>query len=69
MWDVIVVGGGPAGAIAAKKCAEQNLNTLLLEKKKLPREKVCTGMIMSPMAQDSLKQEFGEIPREVLTTP
>ena len=69
MWDVIVVGGGPAGAVAAKKCAEQNLRTLLLEKKQLPREKVCTGMIMSAMAQNTLKQEFGEIPREVLTTP
>jgi flavin-dependent dehydrogenase len=49
MWDVIIVGSGPSGAIAAKKCAEQNLKTLILEKKKLPREKVCTGMIMSPM--------------------
>lgn len=69
MWDVIVVGGGPAGAMAAKKCAEQNLKTLLLEKKKLPREKVCTGMVMSPMAQNIVRQEFGEIPREVMTTP
>lgn len=69
MWDVIVVGGGPAGAIAAKKCAEQHLKTLLLEKKRLPRDKVCTGMVMSPLAQNTLKQEFGEIPREVLTTP
>jgi flavin-dependent dehydrogenase len=69
MWDVIVVGGGPAGAMAAMKCAEQNLKTLLLEKRPLPRDKVCTGMVMSAMAQNTLKQEFGEIPREVLSTP
>jgi flavin-dependent dehydrogenase len=69
MWDVIVIGGGPGGAMAAKKCAEENLKTLILEKKKLPRNKVCTGMIMSPMAQNTIKQEFGEIPMEVLTTP
>lgn len=69
MWDVVVIGGGPGGAIAAKKCAQENLKTLILEKKKLPRDKVCTGMIMSPMAQNTIKQEFGEIPVEVLTTP
>lgn len=69
MWDVIIVGSGPGGAIAAKKCAEQNLKTLILEKKKLPREKVCTGMIMSPMAKETIQQEFGEIPEEVLTIP
>jgi len=69
MWDVVVIGGGPGGAMAAKKCAQENIKTLLLEKKKLPRDKVCTGMIMSPMAQNTIKQEFGEIPVEVLTTP
>lgn len=68
MWDVIIVGGGPGGAIASKKCAEQNLKTLLLEKKRLPREKICSGII-SPMAQSIVKQEFGEIPSEVLTSP
>jgi flavin-dependent dehydrogenase len=69
MWDVIIVGGGPGGAMVAKKCAEQNLKALLLEKRGLPREKVCTGMLMSPMAQNTIQQEFGKIPEEVLTTP
>lgn len=32
MYDVIVVGAGPAGNTAAKKCAEQGLKTLILEK-------------------------------------
>lgn len=31
-WDVIVVGGGPAGMMAAGKAAERGLSVLLLEK-------------------------------------
>ena len=69
MWDVIVVGAGPAGSAAAKRCAEGGLKTLLLEKKKLPRDKVCDGMVMGPVAHTLIKQEFGDIPKEVLSKP
>ena len=44
--DVIVVGAGPAGSIAAHDCAAQGLKTLLLEKFVLPREKPCGGAVM-----------------------
>jgi len=69
MPDVIVVGAGPAGVVAAKRCAEYGLDTLLLEKRKLPREKVCSGMVMGPVAVTLTKQEFGEIPETVLSNP
>lgn len=69
MVDVIVVGAGPAGSAAAKRCAENGLETLLLEKRALPRDKVCDGMIMGPVAKTLLRQEFGEIPNTVLTQP
>jgi len=69
MADVIVVGAGPAGAAAAKRCAENGLETLLLEKRKLPRDKVCDGMIMGPVAKRLIKQEYGDIPDQVLTRP
>ncbi|MBU2608634.1 MAG: NAD(P)/FAD-dependent oxidoreductase [Chloroflexi bacterium] len=69
MYDVIVVGAGPAGSLAAKKCAEQGLGVLLLEKSALPRDKVCSGMVMGVMAQELVRQEFGEIPYESLTNP
>ncbi len=42
-WDVIVVGGGPSGATAARACAERGLRTLLLDKAEFPREKPCGG--------------------------
>jgi flavin-dependent dehydrogenase len=55
--------------MAAKKCAERGLKALLLEKRKLPREKVCSGMIMGPLAKTIIGQEFGRIPDEVLIAP
>ena len=69
MYDVIVVGGGPGGSIAAKRCAQGGLKTLLLERKKLPRDKVCSGMVMGPWANDIIRQEFGSIPLEILVDP
>jgi flavin-dependent dehydrogenase len=68
-WDVIVVGSGPGGCMAAKRCVQGGLKTLLLEKRRLPREKVCSGLIMGPWAKDIIQQEFGEMPREILTEP
>ncbi len=65
-WDVIVVGGGPGGALAAKTCAENGLSTLLIEKKRMPRDKCCTGMVMAPWGQDIVAEEFGEYPPDVL---
>lgn len=43
MYDVIVVGGGPSGSTAAYHCARLGLKTLLLEKEKMPRPKICGG--------------------------
>src|SRR5437016_6085250 len=43
--DVAFVGGGPAGSSCAAFCASAGLQTLLLEREKFPREKVCGDCI------------------------
>ena len=43
MYDLIVVGAGPAGAAAARAAAQQGLKTLLVEKDHIPRNKLCGG--------------------------
>src|ERR1043166_4335874 len=45
--DVAIVGGGPAGAACAIVCAENGLRTVLVEREKFPREKVC-GDCLNP---------------------
>ena len=42
-WDAIVIGAGPAGAIAARRLAAAGARPLLLEKQSLPRYKACGG--------------------------
>ena len=69
VWDVLVIGGGPGGAIAATECARGGLRTLLIEKRKMPRDKVCSGMVMGQWAQKILTEAFGTIPESVLVEP
>lgn len=44
-YDVVVVGAGPAGSVAAWRAAENGANTLLIDKFKLPRFKLCGGAV------------------------
>jgi flavin-dependent dehydrogenase len=46
-YDVIVAGGGPAGASAAIHLAKANLSVVLIEQKTFPRAKLC-GEFISP---------------------
>ena len=53
VWDVVVVGAGPAGAAAARAAAAAGAHTLLLERAQLPRYKRCGGGLIGA-AQQSL---------------
>jgi digeranylgeranylglycerophospholipid reductase len=58
-YELIIVGGGPGGATAAKIAAEKGLKVLLLEAGKEGRYKCCAGGI--PVSNE----EFTPIPRGV----
>jgi menaquinone-9 beta-reductase len=49
-WDVVVVGAGPAGGLAALDLAQRGLRVLLVEKREYPRWKVC-GCCLNAQAQ------------------
>lgn len=65
MFDVAVVGAGPGGATAAKICASNQLKTILIEKRPLPRDKPCGGFL-APSALQIIQENFGKMPQNLL---
>jgi geranylgeranyl reductase family protein len=55
MFDVAIVGGGPAGSSCAAFCAMAGLRTVVLEREKFPREKVC-GDCLNPACWPILRR-------------
>jgi len=45
-YDVIVVGAGFGGPVAAKRCADAGLKTLIVERAGVPGEKVVSGLVI-----------------------
>jgi geranylgeranyl reductase family protein len=67
MFDVAVVGAGPAGATAALTLARRGLKVALLEKDALPRYKTCGGALVArglallpPEIQTVVERRCGE---------
>ena len=54
-WDVIVVGGGPAGVAAATWLAKEGYAVTLLDRARFPRDKAC-GEFLTPQAGRLLAQ-------------
>jgi geranylgeranyl reductase family protein len=42
-YDVIISGAGPSGSLLGFLLASNNIKTLIIEKKKFPRNKICAG--------------------------
>ncbi|MDX9975767.1 MAG: FAD-dependent oxidoreductase, partial [FCB group bacterium] len=52
-WDAVVVGAGPAGALAARELARRGRSVLLVDKARFPRYKVC-GCCLNARALSAL---------------
>ena len=66
--DVLIVGGSLAAAAAAKRLVDAGLETVVIERRKLPRHKICSG-IVSPRGHRFLIENFGPLPASVLHEP
>jgi len=60
-YPVIIVGSGPAGSSCAKALGAAGIECLILEKKRLPRNKTCSGVIYG-QSQELLREHFGALP-------
>jgi flavin-dependent dehydrogenase len=53
-WDVVVIGAGPAGSLAAREIAKLGCSVLLVDKSSFPRWKVC-GCCLNQRALGTLE--------------
>ena len=64
IYDLLVIGGGPAGAATAYWAASAGLSTAIVEKKKFPRQKTCgdglTPRAVHQLSEMHLEQELAE---------
>lgn len=60
-WSAVVIGAGPAGALAARQLALLGLRTLLVDKSSFPREKVCGGCISGLGRQVLMRAGLGRL--------
>jgi flavin-dependent dehydrogenase len=55
LWDVVVIGAGVAGSVAAREVARAGYRVLLVDKRQFPRRKVC-GACLNDVALDIFAQ-------------
>lgn len=69
MYDVIVIGAGPAGSTAAKTLAERGYRVLLIEKFKMPRYKSCSGILIKKTLSLVERYSGESVPESVMCEP
>src|SRR5262245_50938768 len=72
IFDVAIVGGGPAGSSCAAFCATAGLRSLVIDREKFPREKVC-GDCLNPscwpiLERLSLEEKVRDLPHSELSS-
>lgn len=65
-FDVVVVGGGPAGSSCAKKLVEGGASVAVLDRVEFPRTKLCAGWI-TPEVVDDLQFDIQKYPHRFNT--
>ena len=71
-FDVAIVGGGPAGSSCAAFCAMAGLQSLIIDREKFPREKVC-GDCLNPscwpvLERLALTEKVRDLPHSKLSS-
>lgn len=67
IWDAVVVGAGPAGALAAHGLASAGARVLLVDRATFPRPKIC-GCCLNSRALDVLRRD-GFLPHVMALAP
>lgn len=66
--DVLIVGGGPAGATLARALHQHGLHVHVLDKATWPRDKVCAGWV-TPAVVSELELDLDDYRRDNLLQP
>jgi geranylgeranyl reductase family protein len=67
-FDVLVVGGGPAGSTLARVLRQCGMEVGVLDKARFPRQKVCAGWV-TPAVMQELEIDLEEYGREYVLQP
>ncbi len=71
-YDLIIVGAGPAGCAAALYAARAGLKTLVVEKEKFPRDKICgdalSGKSITILRDLNLLEKVSALPGAAINT-
>jgi menaquinone-9 beta-reductase len=59
--DVLIIGGGPAGAACAKRLKQAHAGTIVLDKSEFPRFKPCAGWV-TPQVLKQVGMDAGSYP-------
>jgi flavin-dependent dehydrogenase len=68
-WDVLVIGSGPAGCIAARQLSLSGATVLLVDKASFPRRKVCGCYLNGSALQTLDAVGLGELPNSLRAPP